>query len=333
MTAYIASLEKRSNPNAITARLAGKLLVVILALSVVMGLLMCGITKAFASPMIRSDIVVKSDHIKLGDVFDGLEQHADFVLAPAPQPGQELVWNSPTLLRIATAFNLPWRPASDEAVRIKRAGATIDTDTIRAVIRDHLAGDDAEAVYNVRFDGPAPEIAIAGDAAPQLSLVDFNMNPRGGTFSAIVRASIDGGAQQTLNLRGIAERMVRVPVLRSSLKDGQIIGARDIDYITMRAADMRPGAVLNPEDMIGATPRHPINAATVIRTDDLEMPRMVSRGDLVVMVFNQNGMTLTAKGKALEDGAMNDNIKVSNISSNRTIEARVTNNKEVTVSQ
>jgi flagella basal body P-ring formation protein FlgA len=42
-------------------------------------------------------------------------------------------------------------------------------------------------------------------------------------------------------------------------------------------------------------------------------------------------MYLTARGKALDDGAMGQAIKVSNTGSNRVIEARVTAQKEVTV--
>ena len=61
------------------------------------------------------------------------------------------------------------------------------------------------------------------------------------------------------------------------------------------------------------------------------MPQMVSRGELVTMVFDQNGMRLTAKGRALEDGTMGQSIKVSNTGSNRTIEGRVTGSKQITV--
>ncbi|HEY8963457.1 MAG TPA: hypothetical protein VIN59_03220, partial [Alphaproteobacteria bacterium] len=99
MATLTFALEKRINPNALSARLATKLLAAILMATLVMGLLMCGIDHAFAGPFARAEVTVKSNNVKLGDVFDGVEQHADFVLAPAPAPGQEMVWNEPTLLR------------------------------------------------------------------------------------------------------------------------------------------------------------------------------------------------------------------------------------------
>ena len=332
MTAATLKLERRINPYALSLRLAGKLLAFVLMMTVVMGLLMVTIDRAFAGPLLRSDIVVKSAQIKLGDVFDGLEKHADFVLAPAPKPGEELTWNQPTLLRIATAFNLPWQPDMGEVIHIRREGMMIDSETIRAVLRDHLARDDAQAIYNIRFSGDAPQISVEGDALPRLEVVDFEKSAHGDTFSAIIRASA-GGASQTVNLRGVAERMVRVPVLRSALSNGTIIGQRDIDYITMRAAELRPGAVLNAEDLLGTTPRRNVSAGQVVRSDDIEKPRMINRGDLITMVFNNSGMILTTKGKALQDGALGDHIRVSNAGSGRQIEARVTNTKEVTVSQ
>ena len=127
--------------------------------------------------------------------------------------------------------------------------------------------------------------------------------------------------------------MVRVPVLRSSMRNGDLIGQRDVDYQMLRAAELRPGAILNEEDLMGSTPRRTLSAGQVIRADDIEKPRMVKSGDMVTMIFNNNGMTLTAKGKALQDGALGDHVRVSNTGSGRQIEARVTNTKEVTVSQ
>lgn len=332
MTTYDIAF-KRSNPNALSARLATKLLAIIFALTLVMGLLVCGIDKAFAGPMPKTDVLVKGEKIRLGDVFDGLQQNADFVLAPAPSPGEELVWNTPTLQRIATAFDLPWRPADGDAVRIRRDASLVDSATLKAVVRDHLAGaGDLADTYNVAFTSDVPQIIVPGDNTPRIDLTDFNMQPVGGTFSAVVKVSpAEGGTPQVINLRGVAERMVRVPVLKADLRNGQIIGASDITWVMRKAATLRPDAVRDENVLLGATPRRAIAAGELIRDDSFEMPRMVTRGDLVTMVFNQHGMFLTTRGRALEDGAMGQTIKVSNTGSNRTIEARVTNAKEVTV--
>lgn len=324
---------KRVNPNALSAKLAGKLLAIILALVLVMGLLLSGIDRAFAAALPHAQVLVRDEQIRLGDVFDGLTKHADFVLAPAPKPGEELVWNEPTLLRIATAFNLPWRPTGKDEVRIRRAAVLVDADTLRAVVRDHLASLNAEDIYNVNFTSEVPEIIIPGEAAPNVELSDFSMQQTGGTFSAIVSIGAEGGPTKTVNLHGVAERMQRYPVLKADFKNGEIIGEKDITWLTQKAGTMNRGAVINISDIIGATPRRGVSAGEIIRPESLQMPLLIKRGDLVTMVFNEGGMYLTARGRALVDGAMGEVIKVNNASSNRQLEARVTGHKEVTVSQ
>lgn len=329
MTALIV---KRHNPRELPAALAGKLLAIILGMTLVMVLLAAGMGRAFANPMPRADVMVKGEHIRLGDVFDGVTQNADFVLAPAPGPGQELVWNQATLLRIATAFNLPWRPDTDSQVHIRRSVALVDGDTLRSVIRDYLTSQDIDPniSYKVSFNGVVPEIIVSSETTPDVRLADFNLQQAGGTFSALFTIK-SNGKTQNVNLRGTAERMIRVPVLNRDLRNGDIIQPENISWTLEKAAALRKDTIRSENDLIGSTPRKNLTAGETVRADAIQMPRMVGRGDLVTLVFNQDGMFLTAKGRALEDGAMGQVIKVSNSSSNRTISARVTADKEVTV--
>ncbi len=322
---------KRSNRDDLPAPLAGKLLAAIAMATLVLGLLLGTLGAAHAAPLPRAEVLVRSENIKLGDVFEGLSQHADFVLAPAPAPGQELVWNSPTLLRIATAFNLPWRPSNDDAVHIRRAAIQVDADAIRNVLHDHLATLNENDTYNVSITTPVPDIVISSLDAPRIELADFNMPASGGAFSAIVKVTGDDGRAQTVNLRGMAERIKRIPTLRHSVKNGEVIGEGDIVWVEQPANSVRKDVVLDQDIIIGSTPRKTINANELIRPEDLQLPLLVNRGDIVTMVFNHNGMYLTTKGRAMADGAKGQIIKVSNVGSSRMIEARVNDAKEVVV--
>ena len=89
--------------------------------------------------------------------------------------------------------------------------------------------------------------------------------------------------------------------------------------------------MLNRAAMIGMTPRRFILAGRPLRSGDMVAPKIVSRGDLVTVLLNQGPLSLTAKGKALENGAKGDVIRVVNVSSNVTIEALVTGVNEVRV--
>ena len=80
------------------------------------------------------------------------------------------------------------------------------------------------------------------------------------------------------------------------------------------------------------TPRRVIFEDKPIKIEDIEAPRIVKRGENVTMVFKEGPLVLTAQGKALEFGAKGDAIRVTNLTSSRTVEAIVTGEKEVSVS-
>jgi flagella basal body P-ring formation protein FlgA len=50
----------------------------------------------------------------------------------------------------------------------------------------------------------------------------------------------------------------------------------------------------------------------------------IKRGDTVVMVYVAPGLQLTARGKALTDAAVGQTVRLTNLQSNRTVEAVVT---------
>ncbi len=50
---------------------------------------------------------------------------------------------------------------------------------------------------------------------------------------------------------------------------------------------------------------------------------MISKGDIVTMQFRSGGLTLTASGRAAEDGGRNATIRIINERSRLTIEGRV----------
>ena len=49
------------------------------------------------------------------------------------------------------------------------------------------------------------------------------------------------------------------------------------------------------------------------------------------MIFNHGPLKLTAEGKALQNGAEGDTIRVVNTASNKTLQALITNTNEVVI--
>ena len=113
---------------------------------------------------------------------------------------------------------------------------------------------------------------------------------------------------------------------------GATIAAGDLETIKVRRDRAAPDAATDAAQLIGMTPRRPLQAEEPVRLGDVQRPVLVHRGDLVTLVLETATLRLTAQGKALEDGAINALVRVENTKSNRVIDAAVTGPGLVAVS-
>ena len=70
--------------------------------------------------------------------------------------------------------------------------------------------------------------------------------------------------------------------------------------------------------------KRPLRAGELVATADIEPPRIILRGDLVTLQYSRPGLMLSARGRALGDGAKGDLVSVLNEQSKRTIQGVVT---------
>src|SRR3546814_2370244 len=84
-------------------------------------------------------------------------------------------------------------------------------------------------------------------------------------------------------------------------------------------------------DLVGMSPRRGLAANTPIRIHDVERPIDVARGDTVVMTLQSGALMITARGRALDQGALGQVVRVLNVDSNRTVEAVVTGPNAVSI--
>jgi flagellar basal body P-ring formation protein FlgA len=120
-------------------------------------------------------------------------------------------------------------------------------------------------------------------------------------------------------------------VLNRRIGAGDVIAAQDIAWMDMRQSRVDGDTVIGENQLVGRTPRRQAPANTPLRQRDIQAPQVVARNALVLMTLESRRMTLTAQGRALQEGAVGDVIRVMNTQSNRTIEARVTGINAVAV--
>lgn len=283
---------------------------------------------------LKQNSLIEGNVIMLSDVFSGIAEDGDKALGPAPRPGHDMVLNARTLLRIALALDLPWRPVSStETVVLRRAGNMIEPDAVKAALSNSMTTEGYPGRYNMALAAPLPEMVLPTDMDGTVEVVSLNVKPDKNWFEATLAAPSRENPLHSFHVTGALQPLTQVPVLVEPLNRGSIIGARDITYIEMRADMLKDNMIVNEDNLVGMTPRRLIAAGQPVNRVDVDAPRTVERGEMVTMVFQEGTLLLTAQGKALEHGAKGDHIRVVNTSSNQTIDAVVTGSNEVTVKQ
>lgn len=93
---------------------------------------------------LKSNSVITSDKITLGDIFYDLKKDSDRVLGNAPAPGKDMVLDAKTLLRISLALDLEWRPThGSENVILKRQATIIEAKQIIDTIKEKISQENS----------------------------------------------------------------------------------------------------------------------------------------------------------------------------------------------
>lgn len=173
-----------------------------------------------------------------------------------------------------------------------------------------LRQEEAEVAYgNLRF-----------------TLSNLEMNEATSRFTAELVADTFKGPDIPLDvytIRGKVTKLVDIPVLNKTIRNGDVITSRDIEWETYPERKLNPSIILSEEALIGKTPSLRVQPNKVIRVRDVEAPILVKKGKAVNLIYQTEYMQLQAIGLALEDGRMGDSIRIENTKSKKVISAIV----------
>ncbi|MEJ8673298.1 flagellar basal body P-ring formation chaperone FlgA [Chromobacterium amazonense] len=216
-----------------------------------------------------------------------------------------------TLLALALPQTIPAAAGPDAAIR-QQAEARINQRLQEAGLE--ASGTQLQLLPPRDMPAcPAPWQAEAADTRA-LSRMRFALSCPGMGWrgTAIVRAAVSA----------------RVAVAARDLRAGEMLQAEDIAW------EERP--IADPADLFGrAAPpqglqvRSALSAGQPLRRRQLQAPQLVKRGAGLRIVARQDGIEVTVAGEALANGRQGEIIPVRNLSSGKTIRARVSADGEV----
>ncbi len=310
-----------------------KILPILLALALSVLAPPAAAAAAEAAPVtLRQSVTVSGTLVRLGDLFVPAGDKAEAAVAYAPAPGKRAIFDARWLYRVARAYGLNWRPLSiHEKAVVARESIIIGRREIADHILAALVAKGVDADMQVELSNRMLRIHVPGDSTATVAVEDVAYDPRTRRFIAIVAAPADDPAARRIRVTGRVHRVIDVPVLTRRVLAGEVIRKRDVKRIAMRSDRLQRDTIQDPGALIGKSPRRGLRAGVPVRVSDVRLPVLVPRRSLVTIMYRVRSMTLTARGRALEDGGAGDTVRVANTQSNTVVQAVVTGANRVSV--
>ncbi|MFG6082818.1 flagellar basal body P-ring formation chaperone FlgA [Paracoccus litorisediminis] len=169
-----------------------------------------------------------------------------------------------------------------------------------------------------------PDDAIIGIDA-QLGVLSgvmleaFSYDPATNIFSARL-SDVAGGLT---SVRGRIDITVPAVVPTRRLAAGEIVTASDLQETRLPLALAHENILREEMDVVGKEVRRTLTAGRPVADQSLIAPRLVRKGEKIEIAYDLDGMRLTATGKAMQDGAKGESVRILNTASNRMLSGTV----------
>ncbi|CAA7615821.1 Flagellar basal body P-ring biosynthesis protein [Candidatus Terasakiella magnetica] len=282
---------------------------------------------------LKPSVMLDGDVIRLGDLWENIGDKAETPLANAPQPGKRITLETRWLAAVASSYGIDWHPASAfERSVVERAGRAVDPRAIETELREALALEGAPANASMEISNrTALQIMVPAGTTPTIAIRDLIYDQRMNRFTAMVEVPAGSPNASRVKVNGHIFASARIPVLSHAMGRGDVITEKDIEWADVREEVVRRDILTSARQLIGQEPRYQLRAGAPIRTVEVQKPVVVAKNSSVTMMVRTKFMTLTAQGRAVEDGSTGDVIRVVNIHSKQTVDAKVEGPGQVSV--
>ncbi len=296
--------------------------------SIALAALLAAPTWASERPALIPYVAVGGDVVTLGDLIERAGPAASTPLFRAPELGGYgtiQAWRIVDAARAYGIVDIDLRGTSE--VRVERQARVVSevelVDAIAAEMLKRIGSDDRSRV-SVAIDGMFSSFHLDAGVSSPLLLDRFMQDAMTGRFEAVL-AAVDpsGRRSRPLRVNGTGIEHVDVVRLRRTVARGEIVNAADITVDRMPRTRLSNDAVIARADVVGFAARRSLSEGTILRAGDVEKPRVVQRNDPVTIVFEAPNLLVTARGRAMDGGAVGDVIDVQNVSSRRNVQGVV----------
>jgi flagella basal body P-ring formation protein FlgA len=256
-------------------------------------------------------------------------------LGRAPLPGQSMV-----LYRNQVEMRLKQNGIDPTQCRIVDAGPV-------KVIRNHAGVSDAEiraaveAYIHTRAPWKAEQMKIRPIGYNQSHKLPPGkvrlqvMAPKHtdwlGAVPFQVRLLVDEQAVKRTSVSAYIEVWQEVVLAAKPLGRNQPINREDLDLQRMNMDGIPANAIVNLDHVIGCRANRAIAINSILRTDQVDLPPIVRKGDVVQVLAESAQLKITTQAVAQENGGVGQKIQVINVASKKKVHARIIDAQTVKV--
>jgi len=113
---------------------------------------------------------------------------------------------------------------------------------------------------------------------------------------------------------------VEVLTYARSLAAGETINPEDVVWTTMQAHQAPADGPDDAALVAGLSARRALRAGAPVRAADLTRPQVIARGELIDVVYEAGGVSLTLRARAMENATQGEAFRVQNVESGRIIQ-------------
>lgn len=236
-------------------------------------------------------------------------------------------------IRFCTVLTMAWMVFAGGAVFGAASAGSLSpeekaVEAIRGYVAERLSADRSE--IDVKLLTPvAADRFVAGSSPLEVR----EARPAGllGQTVFLLTAGQDGRPAASAWMTAVV-RMVRpVVVARHPLKRHQLIEAGDLEIRTVYLSQPAGRYFSETEPLIGKRTTSPLQEGAPVIRNQLEEVPVIRRGDRITLVFDLEGLKVTAVGQAREDGFTGRPLTVFNIDSRKTVHGMVLDGSTVRV--
>jgi flagellar basal body P-ring formation protein FlgA len=301
-------------------------------------LLMMGAAYASVTVTMPEQVTVESANFTLadlatltGDDEGKIRQLSQWRLGNSAAPGYSLTL-TPELITMRLASS-----AIDLSDITWQIPSSIIVTTASQILSGSLLSDQVVAAVKQKLVGVDSEVKVQSvqDVTLPVGAVDYKITfPSGLRFVGLTMAMVPISVNQQHVTQTVVKLNITiyqsVVVTAHAFRQGEMINPADL-VLERRNVGPISSYYTDKAKAVGHVLTHAMAAGTVLNDSVVAMPQVIHQGDIISLVAHNGAIEVATTGRALQNGCINQFIRVQNLQSKKILSGKVIDSHTVDV--